>query len=167
MQRTVMGVERRVLVIGVGCGAIAGLIGVAHWAIMQSRLSVALSQLNARYRLYGGGWVDGTGVARDYELFYFITAPVAAYLSVLACFMAAPLVYRASQNLRDGVVAMCLAATLGIGMWVLATVVAVDTSPDPSMTEGLLGCDYGLGLLVVATLVPLIPVIARAGVKRP
>lgn len=161
-----MGKRLITLRIGAGYGLIAGLIGIADWVMAQRKLATDIAALQAALQQYPGHFADGTNIVRGYEWFYFLSAPVAAFLALFVCLLAAATTSWASYSRRDGVIAAWVAVIIGGGIWALATLVATATSPARSMTETLFPCESVVAVLAISALIPLAPLAAWMGWRQ-
>ncbi len=164
--------------IGVGCGLVAGLNGVAQWLLTAHDYAVRLAAFHAVQRS-SPGFNDATNVERGNFWFWCGTAPLAAFVVLVSCLLAAFTVcwfmygrrtgvvidwQAAAESRRDGVIAAWIAATVGAGIWLAATLVTTAT-PSVSDAAFFTTCQALLGILVFGMLIPLAPVAANMGIR--
>jgi hypothetical protein len=164
MQRTAAGEWKTTYGTGVGCGLVAGLVGVADWVKAQHDLDVRLVAFHTAQQQYPS-FGDATNVVRGYEWFYFSTAPLAAAIAFFICLLAAFTVCWRLRNQRDAIVAAWVAAIIAGSIWGVATFVVTAITPAPDMTVSVFPCEGLLGFLFFSSLIPLIPVAAWMGMR--
>jgi hypothetical protein len=162
MQSTPVGEWRTTYSIGLRCGLVAGLMGVAQWVIAQWMLAHELADFYA-VQQRNPDFFDATAVYHYYTLFYFVTALLAAALALFFCLLSAYTVSRMTHSQRLGERTAWGAALVGGCIWGLATFVVSLVTPEPSMTDHVFTCESCVAVLAFSMLAALAPVAAWIG----
>jgi hypothetical protein len=150
--------------IGIGYGALAGLIGIAQWILTARDLDTRLAEFYAIQRQHPG-FFDETNVDRGNFWFWFGTAIVAAAVMMAICTLAAYTASWVSLHRLDGILAGWVAGFVGGVMYRIATAVAVATSPVPQMTQEVVPCAPVFGTVFYCTVLVLVPLGAEIAVR--
>lgn len=150
--------------IGGAFGLVAGLVGVAQWALTQRDLAERLAAFEAVQRRYPG-FFDATNVDRGNFEFWLGTGALAAVVMLCLCGLAAFTASRRSRRLADGMAAAVMATVISGALYLAATPVAVATSPEPAMTQEVLPCLAPVGAVFLTAALSLAAVGARLGAR--
>lgn len=158
MGRKVASAWRTSYGIGLSCGLAAGMVGIAQWILTARDLVERLAAFRAAQREFPG-FGDATNVVRGNEWYWVGTATLAFLTILVICLLAAFLAGWALKRRRDGEVAAWVAAAVSSAVYVLASLVAMWTSPAPDMTQSVVPC----GLIFELALACIVVVLAPAG----
>lgn len=164
MRRGATGARRAAYGVGLGCGLVAGMVGVGQWALTARDLDERYAAYQAMLRR-SPDLLDATNVVMANQWYWLGTAAWASVATLVVYLLAAFTAAWASQRRRDGVVAAGVAAAVSGAMYVAATLVVLVTGPAPFVIEGILPCEVPAGLAFVGGALLLARAAARLGTR--
>ena len=163
MQQAVAGKRRAAYRIGLGFGLVAGVVGVAQWVFIARYVVEGWDTALAIRRRYPDS-VDAGNIGRPTVFYWLGTAAWVAVATLVLYLLAAFTTAWVLQRRRDSLVAAWVAVAVSSAMYVVATIVALVTSPGATFIAGILPCELPLGLAFLSGALLLIPVGTSLGI---
>jgi len=138
MRHLATSMRRTSLGIGLGCGILAGAIGLAQWMLTARDTSARVADFQTFVQRNNPEFVDWTGVSGGSQEYWFITAVMASILLLAVYRFAGAAAARSTRSRRGGMVGAATAIAIGSVAYVAAGLVAYVLSSTSSVTGSII-----------------------------